>query len=416
MKKDFRKIQLTILVMVSSILMTIAQTSDAVGELTSVDYARLSALKACYLEGKSGVVNRAVNKLLKNANTALRVGPFSVTNKTTTPLSGTKNDYLSLGPYWWPDPDKPDGLPWIRRDGEINPLTRGENVDEPRKNQFFRNTGILGMAYYFSEEQKYAEKANQLLRTWFVDPDKRMNPNLNFAQGIPGKNHGRGIGIIEFSGISNVLTTVEILHMMGALEPELKKEIDQWMVEYTNWLQTSEYGIFERDTKNNHATHYDKQLVSILLYLHREEEAREILETAKKRRIASQIAEDGKQPHELARTKAFSYSVMNLKAFTKMAWYGDRLGVDLWNYQPNGAGGLKDAYHFLYPYAFNDKEWDYEQISSLAKTKTEVRNLFLMAGGWFDVENYCETDNIKMNKLSLDQLLYICQNHIDCLN
>jgi hypothetical protein len=28
---------------------------------------------------------------------------------------------MSYAPYWWPNPAKPDGLPYIRRDGEINP-------------------------------------------------------------------------------------------------------------------------------------------------------------------------------------------------------------------------------------------------------------------------------------------------------
>lgn len=27
----------------------------------------------------------------------------------------------SVGPYWWPDPSKPDGLPYIRKDGHKNP-------------------------------------------------------------------------------------------------------------------------------------------------------------------------------------------------------------------------------------------------------------------------------------------------------
>jgi hypothetical protein len=46
------------------------------------------------------------------------------------PPSGSKNDYMSMGPYWWPDPEKPDGLPYIRRDGEVNP--ERDNLDSPQ--------------------------------------------------------------------------------------------------------------------------------------------------------------------------------------------------------------------------------------------------------------------------------------------
>ena len=47
--------------------------------------------------------------------------PPSVMDKGVTPPSGDKHDYMSQAPYWWPDPTKPDGSPYIRKDGERNP-------------------------------------------------------------------------------------------------------------------------------------------------------------------------------------------------------------------------------------------------------------------------------------------------------
>ena len=44
---------------------------------------------------------------------------------------GDKHDYLSFGSYWWPDPDKPDGLPYIRRDGGVNPESQSGSSDRP---------------------------------------------------------------------------------------------------------------------------------------------------------------------------------------------------------------------------------------------------------------------------------------------
>ena len=84
--------------------------------------------------------------------------------KTQTPSSGDKHDYLSLVPYWWPDPAKPDGLPWIRKDGQVNPLTRGENVDQPAKDAMFKRAEALATAYYFSDDRKYAQRAVEVLR------------------------------------------------------------------------------------------------------------------------------------------------------------------------------------------------------------------------------------------------------------
>src|SRR5207302_521491 len=59
--------------------------------------------------------------LRKFADDALTAGPWAVTDKTQVPPSGDKHDYLSQAPYWWPNPNTPDGCPYIRKDGQRNP-------------------------------------------------------------------------------------------------------------------------------------------------------------------------------------------------------------------------------------------------------------------------------------------------------
>ena len=51
-----------------------------------------------------------------------------------------------MGPYWWPDTTKIDGLPYIRRDCELNPEIHGEYVDTDSKNKLFANIETLGQA------------------------------------------------------------------------------------------------------------------------------------------------------------------------------------------------------------------------------------------------------------------------------
>ena len=67
----------------------------------------------------------ALEQLKHDADASLIVGPFSVMHKKLTPPSGDKHDYMSFAPYWWPDPSTPDGLPYIRRDGEHNRADQG---------------------------------------------------------------------------------------------------------------------------------------------------------------------------------------------------------------------------------------------------------------------------------------------------
>jgi len=307
----------------------------------------------------------AYQKLVKEADKALKEGPFSVMDKKLVPPSGDKHDYLSLAPYFWPDPAKPDGKPYLRKDGQVNSETRGDFVDYTRKDHFFDNVSTLGYAFFFSDDQRYAEKAIQLMQTWFVDPDTRMNPNLNFGQGVPGSVTGRPFGIIEFGGIKGVLTTLEILKYKQALSADLENSIRNWLKEYANWLENSPIGMAERATKNNHGTHYDVQLTEILLYLGEEEKARQILESVKLKRIASQIEPDGSQPEELARTKSFSYSSMNLGGFIQLARLGSQCGVDLWNFETKDGRGIRKAIDYLIPFALDPQRWKHEQITKI---------------------------------------------------
>ncbi len=371
--------------------------------LSVLDYNKLVYVK----ENKNSTQFYSLYKqLLEDADKALQEGSFSVVDKTQIPPSGSKHDYISLGPYWWPDPNKPDGLPWIRRDGEVNPLTRGKSTDETTKDKMFDNTNTLAMAYFFSDKNKYATKALELLKVWFVNEDTKMNPNLNYAQGIPGINTGRGIGIIEFAGITNVITAIEILELNNKMDAETSKSLRLWFLDYLNWLQTSENGVFEKNTKNNHATHYDVQIVSILLFLNREDEAKEVLKAVKTLRIATQIEPNGEQPHELARTKALSYSTMNLKGFTELALLGKKVNVDLWNYEAENGGSIKKAYEFLKPYAEGKKDWNYKQIGDLSKAHHKLKQLFVLAGSEFNIETYCKIGSDNNDKAS--SLLYFC--------
>jgi hypothetical protein len=374
-------------------------------DLTVLNYEKLKTVKKAIQEN-SVHYKLAYNELIKDANEALIEGPFSVTNKTQTPPSGDKHDYLSIGIYWWPDSTQPDGLPWIVKDGQVNPITSGDNLDLDRKGKMFSNTYSLGLAYFFSGEKKYAKKATELLKVWFLNPETKMNPNLNYAQGVPGKALGRGIGIIEFLGVTDIITSIELLESNNALDKETIEGLRLWFKEYLYWLQHNQNGIDESNAKNNHGTWYDVQVVSIMMFLDRTEEAKIVLESVKKNRIESQIEKDGKQPRELARTKTLHYSIYNLQAFTYLAYFGSKLKVDLWNYQPANAGGIKDAYSFLYPYAKEEKKWTLPELSNEHELKENLKELFLMAGSMFNIIEYTEFDkNLNENK-SLSVLTY----------
>ena len=306
----------------------------------------------------------ALRRLIVEADDALKAGPFSVMDKTLTASSGDKHDYMSLGPYWWPDPSKSDGLPYIRRDGQVNPESRTDDTDRPAFGRMNSAVETLAVAWYFTGRESYAVHAASLLRTWFLDPATKMNPHLQFGQAIPGRVEGRDIGIIDTARLTRTVDSVGLIESSDAWTDEDHRRIRQWCADYLEWLRTSDHGRGEQKTRNNHATWYDAQVVSLALFTGQQELAGATLETVKHRRIDTQIQPDGSQPHELARTKSMGYSTMNLDGFFRLASMGAKAGVNLWDYESRDGRSIRKALDFLAPYADPQKKWPHRQISS----------------------------------------------------
>lgn len=379
-------------------------------QLTNLDYDKLVRVKNAIKNGDVHYVP-AYKKLNSQADEALDEGPFSVLQKKLVAASGDKHDYLSLAPYWWPDPEKEDGLPWIRKDGIVNPMTKGDNVDDLAKDKMVNNVRVLSLAYFFTGKKRYARKVNELLKVWFLNEATRMNPNLNYAQGIPGKNTGRGFGIIEFSGVVHIINAIELLELKDKHPKELGTGLRLWLNDYLTWLQTSEFGVFEKTRSNNHGSLYDAQLVALLLFLDKEAEAKSVLNTVFDERIEVQIDADGSQPHELKRTKGLTYSILNLTALTRLAFYGKKVGVDIWG-SVSAEGDMQKAYNFLFPYLDENNTWPYEQLGDMDKALERLRRLFVNSGSMLGISKHCTIAPQPKDIEDIQQLMYPCIGEI----
>ncbi|MEQ8849918.1 alginate lyase family protein [Botrimarina sp.] len=311
----------------------------------------------------------ALEQLRRDADRALSAGPFSVTQKSQTPPSGDRRDYMSIGIYWWPDPDQPDGLPYIKRDGRPNPEYY-EISDPAQLLDLSAAVETLSLGYRFFGDERYASRAARLLRTWFLSPETGMRPHLEYAQAVPGRSTGRGYGIIETRTLPRIVESLGLLAASDAWGDSDQAAMRRWCKDYLDWLQQSEKGRFEAQTHNNHGTYYDLQVVSLMGFLGREADARAVLGRAEQSRIASHIRPDGQQPHEIARTRSWDYSVMNLAGLMQLADYGDRLGLDLWGCEAANGGGLRPALDYLVAFMGKDQSWPHEQIR-----KTDTRRL-----------------------------------------
>ena len=305
-----------------------------------------------------------MDKLLHDADALLARPSDSVVNKTMLPPSGDKHDYMSLAPYFWPDPGKPGGLPYLRRDGQFNPAAKNGDTDSVRMHALCTGVEKLALAYYFSGEAKYADKAAEAIRSWFLAPATRMNPNLNYGQAVMGRNTGRGIGLIDTRDFWMVIDALPLIAPSGALSADETAGLRQWFRDFMAWMRDTDIGKSEAAAANNHGMYYDMQVAVYALFVGDAALARATVRHALDQRIAVQVDKDGKQPRELERTTPFHYSVFNLEAMEQLARYGEQVGVDVWHAHEQDTG-LRKALDYLLPYALHPASWPYHELRKL---------------------------------------------------
>jgi len=312
------------------------------------------------LYNKTSANATALKALVEQANSALEFRPVSVMEKDGMPPSGDKHDYMSLAPYFWPNPDTKDGLPYIRKDGQTNPEVK-KYKDKEYMPSMCAEVEKLSLAYFFTGNEKYAKHAATLLRVWFIDTATKMNPNLNFGQAVKGQNTGRGAGLIDTRHFIKVIDGAGLISTSASWSKQDALALQNWFASFLNWMQTSEIGLAEMKAVNNHGVWYDAQRLAFALYVNNTNLARDIVNNVKKR-IGSQMNKDGFFPAELARTTSLHYSLFVMEPLVKIAEMANHIGVDLWNYKTTNGNSIKKGCDAILPYLLQQKPWTNEQI------------------------------------------------------
>lgn len=352
-----------------------------------LDSETLATTKSQLEQGEPRL-QKAYAQLILAADKALREGPFTVTEKTKVPPSGNIHDYASYSRYWWPDPTKADGLPYIRRDGETYPESQSLDAsDRQRIGALGENTEALGLAYYFTAKDIYAQKAAQLLRVWFLDEATRMNPNLNHAQCRPGHNTGSKSGVLDGRIMIKALEASLLIEGSNALSKEEKQGLKQWADTYFEWLTTSELALQEAASKNNHGSYYDVQALYFALYAGKIEQAVQIAQNFYTKRILKQIQTDGSMPEEMARTRPLFYSIYNLNALFLVAHLAEKVGVDIWKTN-DPSSRLRTALDYLAPYSNPDKSWPSPTLK--ATNRMDLFQILQLADRIYPTGNYLD--------------------------
>ncbi len=360
MERNYRKKYISSLLIIGLFINSaFGQNLLSKSDFIKVDFDRLAINKAKLLSNDKSLLP-AYNQLIKDAKKALKYLPVSVMDKTDVPPSGNKHDYMSIGPYWWPNPNKPGGVPYIKKDGEVNPEVRNY-PDKENLPKLCENLYTLTLAYYYSKEEKYADHASKLLSVWFLDTATCMNPNLKFGQAVKGVNEGRAEGLIETRHFVYMIDAIKMLEGSKSWSKANNDQMKVWFSKFLNWLNTSDIGKKEMNAKNNHGVWFDAQSLSLALFVDSTQMANQIVVRALDR-LDKQMDNDGFFPLELERTTALHYSVFILNAFELIADLSTQTNTNFWTAQTKSGKTFKKAIEAMMPYMTNEKKWTGKQI------------------------------------------------------
>ncbi len=294
-------------------------------------------------------------RILNAASNALMLAPITITKFHASLSHGGPNDYYSNADYWWPNPDTTNGLPYVSRDGQSNP----DNFNKHREclRRLSNAIAALGAAYKLTGDDRYATKAAELLRVFFLDPATRMNPNLQFAQAVPGVSDGRSYGIIDSLHMIEIPRAVEVMQKSPAFPAKVETGLKKWFADYVAWMITSKNGMEESEAKNNHAVAYWLQVAVFAQFVGDDKELAECRRQYKEVFVPQQMATNGSFPRELARTKPYGYSIFQLDNMATLCQVLSTPQDNLWRFELPDGRGIQKAMEYLYPYLADKGKW-----------------------------------------------------------
>ena len=326
-------------------------------------------------------------RILKSAIDYLKLEPVPLTNFSCDRSMGTINDFYSEGDYWWPNPEDPDG-PYIRRDGLSN-LDYFKEHREAMRNMSIQ-VASLTAAYKITRDKKYADHAVNHLKAWFINPETKMNPNMNYAQAIKGVCPGRGVGLIDAIHLVEPARSISVLYELNGLDEKTFKPLQKWFAEFLEWMTTHEYGIDERERKNNHGTCWVMQAAEYARLTENETMMDYCRDRYKTVLLPIQMADDGSFPMELERTKPYGYSLFNIDIMAAVCHIFSNEEENLFEYKLEDGRGLEAALNFIYPFIEDKSKWELEP-DVMYWDEWPVRHPALLFGGIaLNKNNYIE--------------------------
>lgn len=259
-------------------------------------------------------------------------------------------------PYLSPHPAHPSVFKqcdFKNEDGHLNPNARLiNNIGDfdDLANAFWFNALTWGV----TRSPTYSKKAIQYLDTWFLNPDTKMNPNLNYAQMTGGKDGqvGSHTGILDLKPMAKIASGI-LMFREGNAEgwnSTFDGQMQDWVKDYIGWITTNKVALEEKAAPNNHGSFYYTQLAALYLITGDNDNAVATAKEYFEGKFTSQILENGDQPLESARTRPYHYLAYNLAAIITTGRIAEYAGANFWNSTATSGVGIEKAAEFAMAY------------------------------------------------------------------
>jgi len=318
-----------------------------------------------------------------------------ITPLTTLPAPrtvGTPHDFYSEPEDFFPDPAG-GANPWVRRPGATNPDSFAAHRNAVY--QLGVAVAALTTASVVTSDPKYAARAAEHLRAWFITPGTRMNPTLQLAQRVPNTATGRPEGIIETVPLAEVARSLRFLAAYGALTAEDLAAIRKWFADYALWLSESRTAGLARDMKDHNGSSWLLQSAAYadanVIGLSSDDAT---LNTLRHRfhtvTLRAQMNAYGNFPREVSTPTPYRNSLFNLDLLTVACELLTTRFDNPWEYELQDGPGIRSTIAYHYPYILSPSTWPYPADASHFKELPGRRISLLLAGRAYSRPEYVD--------------------------
>lgn len=316
--------------------------------------------------------------MISQANTDLNRQPPL---ESVTFQGRTDSQYYTESPYCgWPSPPAPaNGC----ISGQINPdQDRGDYNAAIRLGNAVRN---LGLAYAFTGEAQYAEKAIDFIRVWSIDSATRMKPT-------PGNR------IETYVTFPGYFYGADLIWNYSGWNPDEKASFSSWVRSMGDYVRVNGEGV------NNFSNWRVVMLASAGALLD-EASYLDLAESEWKRLIEFQVRGSGSivagiMTQENGRNRGLHYSLYAINAMTQGAEIlRHQKNINLYDYtyvdpEFGWYTNLELALDFITPYALDPASWindGYKQTTPISQNDSMA--LFEMTYSHFQKQSYLDVIN-----------------------